>query len=127
MAAITIRNLSDDVVDALKKRAKRNGRSMEAEAREALFQLAAGEISTASGLEQTLVQRSSPRRSVPMRDVMERIAANPRTTQQRQTAQDWAQEIEDERRLYILTEDELIDPWERAELQARLQRKEQGE
>ena len=41
MAAITIRNLPDDVVEALKQRAQKNSRSMEAEARDALTRLAA--------------------------------------------------------------------------------------
>jgi plasmid stability protein len=39
MATLTIRNLPDDVRDRLRVRAARNGRSMEAEAREALKQL----------------------------------------------------------------------------------------
>lgn len=38
MATLTIRNLSPDVVKRLKERAKRNGRSMEQEAREILGQ-----------------------------------------------------------------------------------------
>ena len=33
MAAITVRNLDDDVKERLKARARRNGRSLEAEAR----------------------------------------------------------------------------------------------
>lgn len=38
MATLTIRNLPPDVVKRLKERAKRNGRSMEQEAREILGQ-----------------------------------------------------------------------------------------
>ena len=38
MATLTIRNLPHDVVKRLKERAKRNGRSMEQEAREILGQ-----------------------------------------------------------------------------------------
>lgn len=38
MATLTIRNLAPEVVDRLKERAKRHGRSMEQEAREILGQ-----------------------------------------------------------------------------------------
>ncbi len=38
MATVTIRNLPDDMIQRLKERAKRNGRSMEQEAREILSQ-----------------------------------------------------------------------------------------
>jgi plasmid stability protein len=40
MANLTIRNLDDNVVERLKKRAKDNGRSLEAELRELLKQAA---------------------------------------------------------------------------------------
>jgi plasmid stability protein len=42
MATLTIRNLEDDVVGALKARAKRNHRSLEAEVRELLRDAAVG-------------------------------------------------------------------------------------
>jgi plasmid stability protein len=43
MATLTIRNLGDDVVTALKERARRNDRSLEAEVRELLRDAARGE------------------------------------------------------------------------------------
>jgi plasmid stability protein len=43
VATLTIRNLEDDLVDALKARAKRNGRSLEAEIRELLRGAATGD------------------------------------------------------------------------------------
>jgi plasmid stability protein len=42
MATLTIRNLEDEVVGALKERAKRNRRSLEAEVRELLRDAAVG-------------------------------------------------------------------------------------
>jgi plasmid stability protein len=42
VATLTIRNLEDDVVDALKARARRNSRSLEAEVRELLRDIAVG-------------------------------------------------------------------------------------
>jgi plasmid stability protein len=42
VATLTIRNLEDDVVDALKARARRNDRSLEAEVRELLRDVAVG-------------------------------------------------------------------------------------
>jgi plasmid stability protein len=42
MATLTIRNLEDDVVGALKARARRNHRSLEAEVREVLRDAAVG-------------------------------------------------------------------------------------
>jgi plasmid stability protein len=42
MATLTIRNLEDDVVGALKERARRNRRSLEAEVRELLRDAAVG-------------------------------------------------------------------------------------
>lgn len=41
MATVTIRNLDDDVVEALKAQAKANNRSLEAELRQILAQIAA--------------------------------------------------------------------------------------
>ena len=96
MAAITIRTLSDEVVAALKQRAKRNSRSMEAEVRDVLTRIAAGE----SALEQQLAARvratpdstaaltsvraagrpsgiPSPRTAVLTSDLRTWIAANP--------------------------------------------------
>jgi plasmid stability protein len=43
MATLTIRNLEDEVVGALKARAKRNHRSLEAEVRELLRDAAVGD------------------------------------------------------------------------------------
>jgi plasmid stability protein len=43
MVTLTIPNLEDDVVDALKARARRNSRSLEAEVRELLRAVAAGD------------------------------------------------------------------------------------
>ena len=57
MATLTIRNLEDQVVAALKVRAQRNHRSLEAEVRELLRDVAAG------GSQETL------------RDLADRIAA----------------------------------------------------
>ncbi len=42
MANLTIRNLDDEVVNILKRRAKRNNRSLEAELREVLARVAEG-------------------------------------------------------------------------------------
>ena len=42
MATLTIRDLQDDIVDALKARARRNSRSLQAEVRELLRDVAAG-------------------------------------------------------------------------------------
>ena len=50
MATLTIRNLPDEVRDRLRVRAARNGRSMEAEAREALKQLYKPERPDPSGI-----------------------------------------------------------------------------
>jgi plasmid stability protein len=50
MATLTIRNLPDDVRDRLRIRAARNGRSMEAEAREALKHLYKPERPDPAGL-----------------------------------------------------------------------------
>jgi len=43
VATLTIRSLDDDVVDALKARARRNSRSLEAEVREVLRGVATGD------------------------------------------------------------------------------------
>lgn len=130
MAAVTIRNLSDEVVAALKKRAKRNGRSMEAEIREALNRLAADDGQDSgleeSGLENALARAVASRRSVPMSEVMARIAANPRTPAQQHTAREWAKEIDAERLAYTVDDEEFMDPWERAELHSQRARKEQS-
>ena len=48
MATLTIRNLPDEVRDALRIRAARNGRSMEAEARASLIEAAERPIPTES-------------------------------------------------------------------------------
>ena len=57
MAAITIRNLPDEVVDALKKRAKRNSRSMEAEVRDVVTRLAADESALENGFAESIPPR----------------------------------------------------------------------
>lgn len=49
MANLTIRNLPDDVRDALRVRAARRGRSMEAEVRQVLIESAAPEVRPAKG------------------------------------------------------------------------------
>lgn len=74
MAAITIRNLPDEVVEALKKRAKRNARSMEAEARDVLTRAADGE----SKIERAAIEAVRMRRwSVSGLEINERVALNP--------------------------------------------------
>ncbi|WP_435748455.1 FitA-like ribbon-helix-helix domain-containing protein [Microbacterium sp. PMB16] len=76
MATVTIRNLSDEVVAALKERARRNSRSMEAEAREALMRLVeSGEFT--SGVQASLAERIRPRWSLPASVLMDRIAQSP--------------------------------------------------
>lgn len=108
MATITIRSLSDDVVGALKQRAKRNSRSMEAEVRDALTRLAAGE-ELRSGIEDFTEQHVRARRfAVLASEIMARIEANPPTEEERQAAREWAEELHRER-----DNDPLIDPWER--------------
>jgi plasmid stability protein len=61
MATVTIRNLSDEVVAALKERARRNSRSMEAEVREMLVRSLRGDES-ANGMEDDLARRLPPPR-----------------------------------------------------------------
>ena len=58
MATLTIRNLPDDVRDRLRVRAARNGRSMEAEAREALARTFEPETSAARPSAQERVERA---------------------------------------------------------------------
>ncbi|SJN20125.1 hypothetical protein FM104_02545 [Microbacterium esteraromaticum] len=119
MAAVTIRNLSDEVVDALKKRAKRNGRSMEAEIREALMRLAADNDSR-SGLEERLDREHGRGRWYTTgAEINARIAANPRTEEDRRVAEEWL----DEYNARPYDEEPFRDPWEHAE---RL-RREQGQ
>lgn len=126
MAAVTIRNLSDEVVEALKKRAKRNGRSMEAEIREALNRLAAG-ADLRSGLEGVMASDVTSRRAVPLNEVMARIAVSPRDRRRQQVVRTWAEEIDAERRAHVADDEELMDPWERAELQLKRLGKERSE
>ena len=114
MAAITIRTLSDEVVAALKQRAKRNSRSMEAEVRDVLTRIAQGEELT-SGIETYAAAQLMPRRwSVPGSEIMARLAANPLTPEQRKVREEWLAEIEADRRIPD-EESEWEDPWERAE------------
>lgn len=110
MATVTIRNLSDDVVDALKERARRNSRSMEAEVRDVLTRLAQN---NASGLEAELAQRVSRTRrwSVPGSEIMARIDANPSTPEQRKMREEWAAEMEENRKNPFFLET-FRDPWE---------------
>lgn len=109
MAAITIRNLPDDVIEALKARAKTNSRSMEADVRDALTRLATE--TSPSGVEEVSRQRlSAARFSVPASDVMARLAANPPTDEERRVAAEWR----DEYNARPHDEPEAWDdPWER--------------
>lgn len=109
MATVTIRNLSDEVVGALKERARRNSRSMEAEVRDVLTRLAQND---ASGLEADLAQRMTrPRRwSVPASEIMARIDANPSTPEQDRMREEWAAELEADRKNPFFL-DPLRDPW----------------
>lgn len=110
MATVTIRNLSDDVVVALKERARRNSRSMEAEVRDVLTRLAQND---GSGLEAGLAGRiARPRRwSVPASEIMARIDANPSTAEQDRMRRDWAAELEADRQNPFFL-DPFRDPWE---------------
>lgn len=110
MATVTIRNLSDDVVVALKERARRHSRSMEAEVRDVLTRVAQ---SDASGLEAQLEQRiPRPRRwSVPSSEVMARVDANPSTPEQDKMRGEWLAEMEADRKNPFFL-DSFRDPWE---------------
>ena len=101
MAAITIRNLADEVVDALKERARRNGRSMEAETRDILTRLAAGDA--ASGLERTAAAHAPRRRSTPWGEIAQRIRDSPPPP----LDDAWGQELYESR-----DDDPADDPWE---------------
>lgn len=108
MATVTIRNLSDEVVAALKERARRNSRSMEAEAREALIRLV--DEHDASGVEASLAARLPPPRrwSVPAEEIMAWVDANPASDEEKRAAAEWADEIYRQR-----DDDPIVDPWER--------------
>ena len=112
MATVTIRNLSDEVVAALKERARRNSRSMEAEVREMLVRALDSE--TASGMEEDLARRLPPPRRWSVRgdEVMAWIDANPPSPGQQKVAADWLAEIEADRDNPFFL-DGLEDPWER--------------
>lgn len=113
MAAITIRNLPDEVVAALKKRAKKNSRSMEAEARDALTRLAAGD-DVRSGVKEQLAQQLQTRRfSVPGSEIMARIDANPPTEEEQRVAANWLAELDTYRGHFF--EEDFRDPWERTD------------
>lgn len=120
MAAITIRSLPDEVVEALKRRAKRNSRSMEAEMRDAVTRLAAEE----SALEQHLADRATPaadsaeagdrgarsgdsagRTAVQTSDLRAWIAANPPPPVDGAA---WLADIRDDGDI-----EDFRDPWER--------------
>ncbi|MDP9027911.1 MAG: Arc family DNA-binding protein [Actinomycetota bacterium] len=77
MAAVSVRDLDDDVKERLRVRAARNGRSMEAEIR-AILVTAAHEPASSTGLMSALVERFGaldgveldlPPRSAPPRSV----------------------------------------------------------
>lgn len=109
MATVTIRNLSDDVVVALKERARRNSRSMEAEVRDVLTRLAQSDT---SGIETDLEHRLPRRRwSVPSSEITAWIDANPPTPGQRKMREDWAAELEADRKNPVFDET-IRDPWE---------------
>ncbi|MBS1675251.1 MAG: hypothetical protein JSS74_14950 [Actinobacteria bacterium] len=113
MAAITIRNLPDDVVEALKQRAKRNSRSMEAEVREALTRLTMGE-EIPSGLEAAATTQSRAlRRTVSGQEINAWIRANPPTPQERRVMDDWRKDLDDWRSIPP-DQHEFEDPWEKA-------------
>ena len=111
MATVTIRNLSDEVVAALKERARRNSRSMEAEAREALIKLV--DENDESGIEQNLARRLPPRRwSVPAEEIMAWVDANPASEEEKQAAAEWVEELRAERENPMF-DYRIQDPWER--------------
>ena len=56
MAAMLVRNIDDDVKERLRARAKRNGRSLEAEARSLLEDAATKEDAPSKGLGTQLVE-----------------------------------------------------------------------
>ncbi|MFT4234510.1 MAG: Arc family DNA-binding protein [Microbacterium sp.] len=103
MAAVTIRNLPDDVVDRLKHRAKDNGRSMEAEARAILSDGVAGE----SAVEAVVRERVEPRSKrwwITSEELMKAVEEmSPDSTS-------WAEEY----RHRPYDEEPFVDPWERA-------------
>lgn len=104
MATVTIRNLSDEVVDALKERARRNSRSMEAEVRELLTRSVNDEAS-ASGVEESLARRLPARRwSVRGDEVMAWIDANPAPPVD---AEAWLADIRSDGDV-----EDFRDPWE---------------
>lgn len=109
MATVTIRNLSEEVVAALKERARQNSRSMEAEARELLTRLSEGEEFT-SGVEMSVAGRLPPPRrwSVPADEIMAWVDANPASAEEKRAAAEWADEIYRQR-----DDDPIVDPWER--------------
>lgn len=112
MATVTIRNLSDEVVAALKERARRNSRSMEAEVRELLMRSVSGDAGP-GGMEEGLARRLPPRRwSVRGDEVMAWIDANPPSPEQQRVAEEWLAEIEADRDNPFFL-DPLEDPWER--------------
>ena len=112
MATVTIRNLSDEVVEALKALARSNHRSMEAEAREALTRLAEVDGLT-SPIEWAAERRVGALRwAVPAAEINAMIEANPPTEEQRRVADEWVEELRRNRDDDPL-EDPLKDPWER--------------
>lgn len=103
MATVTIRNLSDEVVAALKERARRNSRSMEAEARALLTRFTEPEGD--SGLEVHAAARVRQRWAVPAAEVTERISMSP--PPEVDTAA-WLADIRADGDL-----EDFRDPWER--------------
>lgn len=116
MATVTIRNLSDEVVEALKARARRNSRSMEAEVRDALTRLVAHENGDTSGLEEMLEQRYGPRRWYAHGgEINAWLDAHLAAEDDQRVAREWLAEYN--ARPY--DEEPLQDPWEVAERQLK--------
>ncbi|MDX2398949.1 FitA-like ribbon-helix-helix domain-containing protein [Microbacterium algeriense] len=110
MATVTIRNLSDDIVVALKERARRNSRSMEAEVRDLLTRVAQ---EAPSALEAVLAEQVARvhRWSLPASEVVAWVEANPETPEEERIREEWAIERRAERR-DPLCDESIRDPWE---------------
>lgn len=71
MASLSVRNLEDDILARLKRRAARHGRSAEAEAREILAQALSGEAERGFGeLAAELRALTAGRRHTPAEDLL---------------------------------------------------------
>ncbi|UGS25716.1 hypothetical protein K8F61_13730 [Microbacterium resistens] len=124
MATITIRSLSDEVVGALKERARRNERSMEAEVRDLLTRIASGEEVVSRAEEDVRRQVNAHQWTVPGSRFNAWIRANPLTAEERALMDDWQTDLDEWRRIPP-DEDEFEDPWERAERHVRQWRTDQ--